>query len=148
MARREIEELYWVAGDLATLAGELATQRPRLATSREWEPRVDLIEEAHRFLLKAELAGVRADDLTLQYNPEEHSVVLRGVRLDGFEDLDPTGVHQLEISTGEFSRSIRLPNASVDPSGMRAQFRNGMLFVMVPKLARVTVTRTTALTHP
>ncbi|RYG36294.1 Hsp20/alpha crystallin family protein [bacterium] len=142
MARREIEELYWVAGDLATLAGELAIRRPRLASSREWEPRVDLIEEAHRFLIKAELAGVRTEDLTLQYNPENHAVVLRGIRLDGFEDLDPTGVHQLEISTGEFSRSIRLPDQSIDPSGIRAQFRNGMLFVMVPKMSRVTVMRT------
>lgn len=143
MPRRDVEEWFWLGSELQRLSEELNLARPKLASGRAWEPRIDLIEEEHRFLLKAEIAGVRGDEIQLLYLPDRHSVLIRGRREE--EDLTDggrTGIHQLEILYGEFQREVRLPDGSVDASNIRATYRNGFLLVMIPKQDRVVVTRT------
>jgi HSP20 family protein len=144
MARREIEEWFWQAGnDLQQLSEELAQGRPKIANARFWEPRVDLLEEEHRFIIKAEIAGVKGEDIHLHYHPDRHSIILKGFRPEeDFTDTGRVGLHQLEIFYGEFQREIRLPEITIDASGIKAQYRNGFLIVMVPKMDRVVVSRT------
>jgi len=144
MARREVDEWFWQVGtEMHRISEELNNGRPKIASGRAWEPRIDLIEEEHRFLLKAELAGVRGEEIQLLYLPERHSLLLRGHRHEeDFSDGTRTGIHQLEIFYGEFQREVRLPNIPIDASNIRAQYRNGFLMVMIPKAERVTVTRT------
>ena len=143
MPRREIDEFFWMVGtDLEGLSGELTSSRPKLATAKCWVPKVDLIEESRRLIMKSELAGVRADDISLIYLPERHSILLRGQRPEqDFSDGSRTGIHQLEILYGEFEREIGLPNVTIDSSGIKAQFRNGILLVTIPKRERVVLTR-------
>jgi HSP20 family protein len=133
--RREVDEWFWqLTGEMLPITEELTTTRPRVASARFWEPRVDLIEEAGRFLLKADIAGVRAENIQLLYIPERHCMLIRGERPEGdFSDGDRQGVHQLEIYYGEFQREIRLPDGQIDPKGIRAQYRNGFLYVLIPK---------------
>ena len=70
MARREVDEWFWQVGhDLHRINEELGSGRPKIATGRAWEPRIDLIEEEGRFLLKAEIAGVRGEEIQLLYLP-------------------------------------------------------------------------------
>jgi HSP20 family protein len=144
MPRRDVEEWFWQLGDeLQKMNEELTKSRPKIASGRSWEPRVDVFEEQHRFLVRAELAGVKGDEINLTYIPERHSLLLRGVRDE--EDIcegTRTGILQLEILFGPFSREIRLPNVPIDASGIRAQHRNGFLIVMVPKMERVVVSKT------
>ena len=142
MARREIDEWFLQVGtDLERLSDELTNARPKLATGKCWVPKVDVIEESRRLIVKAELAGVRGDDINLIYLPERHSVLLRGMRPEqDFSDGERTGIHQLEILYGEFEREIGLPNVTIDPSGIKAQFRNGILLVMIPIRERVVIT--------
>lgn len=122
---------------------ELTRARPKVASGRAWEPRVDVFEEEHRIMVRAELAGVDGDQISLLYLPERHSILLRGVR-DEEEicDGNRTGILQLEIFYGPFAREIKLPDAPVDASGIKAQYRNGFLIVMIPKMERVVVTQT------
>jgi len=142
MASREVEEWIWISGrDLAAMS-EVGNARPKVASHRFWEPRVDILEEEHRFLLKAELPGVRADQIQLVYSPERHAVVLQGQRDGDVDETDCVGVLQIEILYGQFFREIRLPDAAIDASGIRAHFRNGFLLVMIPKMERVVVSRT------
>ena len=143
MARREVDEWFWQAGeDLQRLSEEFTRSRPRVASARFWEPRVDVIEEEHRLLLKAEIAGVRGDEIHLLYLPERHALLIRGSRPeDDFSDGNRRGVHQLEIYYGEFQREVRLPDVSIDAKGIRAQYRNGFLLVMIPKLDRIIVSK-------
>jgi HSP20 family protein len=144
MPRREAEEWFWQIGnEMSRLAEELNRTRPTIASGRSWEPRVDLIEEEHRFLLKAEIAGVKGEEIQLLYMPERHAILIRGNR----PEEDPvdgcrTGIHQLEILYGEFQREVRLPDVSIDASNIRATYRNGFLLVMIPKQDRLVVTRT------
>ena len=143
MPRREIDEWFWQVGsDLERLSDELMNARPKVATAKCWVPKVDVIEESGRLIIKAELAGVRGDDISLLYIPERHSILLRGQRPEqDFSDDSRTGIHQLEILYGEFERDIPLPNVTIDSSGIKAQFRNGILLVMIPKREHVVVPR-------
>lgn len=116
------------------LTEELSVGRPQVARAKFWEPRIDLCEDEQRFFLKAEIAGVRAEDIHLLYLPEHHSLLIRGVRIEE----DPTdgcrtGIYQLEIYYGEFQREVVLPDIPIRADGIRAQFRNGLLLVVIPK---------------
>jgi len=141
MPRREVDEWFRrVTGELQPLAEELSGARPRVASARYWEPKVDLIEEENQFLIKAELAGVRPDDIQLIYIPERHSLLLRGFRHEG----DPTGgsrrgAHQLEIYYGEFQREVKLPDSPIETKAIHAQYKSGFLYVLIPKREQIVV---------
>lgn len=135
MARRNPEVWFWqVGGDLQQLSAELGGRRRGSHHRSFWEPRIDLIEDEENFYLKVELAGVRGEDLQLLYLPDSHSMLIRGVRKE--EECfgaQRTGAHQLEVYYGEFERELELPDLPIEPSQVKAQFRNGFLFVLVPK---------------
>ena len=135
MARREVDEWFWQVGsELQRLSEELHRSGPTMVRRRYWEPRVDLTENPESLLLKAELAGVRGEDIQLVYIPESHSVVLRGVRREEeYSESARTGAYQLEIYYGEFEREIKLPEIAVEPDGIKAHYRNGFLLITVPK---------------
>ncbi len=144
MSRQDIDEWLWQVGnELQRLSEEMVASRPRVATGKGWEPRVDVVEDANRILVKAEIAGVRGEDIQLVYLPERHSLLLRGYRQDAGEaGQGRSSVHQLEIFYGEFQREVRLPDVPVLIDEMKAQYRNGFLLVLLPKEQRVTITRT------
>jgi HSP20 family protein len=149
MPRREVEGWFWqLGGEFQKMSEELTKSRPKVASGRAWEPRVDVFEEEHRIMVRAELAGVNGDQINLLYMPERHSLLLRGVR-DEEEICDGTrtGILQLEIFYGPFAREIRLPEAPIDASGIKAQYRNGFLIVMIPKMDRIVVSKTVTI-HP
>jgi HSP20 family protein len=93
--------------------------------------------------VKAEIAGVRGEDIQLMYLADRHALLLRGVRQDeGDGSHGKSSVHQLEIFYGEFQREVKLPDVPIAIDRMKAQYRNGFLLVLLPKEQRVTVTRT------
>jgi len=138
MPKRESEEWFWqVGGDLQKLGDELSPGRPRVAHRKSWEPRVDLYEEATCFVLRAELAGARAEAIELTYVAERNAVLLKGDRPEQQgEPRNRVGVYQLEILYGAFEREIPLPNVPIDPSAIRAQYKNGFLVLLIPKRER------------
>jgi HSP20 family protein len=143
MPRRDVEEWFWTVGsDMHRLSRELGGSRPKIASGRCWEPHVDVVEQDRAFLLKAEIAGVEADDIGLAYIPDRHSLLIRGVRAEDDGDGARTGIHQLEICYGEFQREVKLPDAPINPNGIRARYRNGILSVLIPKAEKLVVTKT------
>jgi HSP20 family protein len=130
MPQRGVEEWFWTYGDLQRLQGELLRSRPVVASGKCWEPRVDVIEDERNFVIKAEIAGVRGEDIQLLFLPERHSILIRGFRND---DDGPSG---------EFAREVSLPDVPIDPQNMRAQYKNGFLLVMIPKAETLVVTQT------
>jgi HSP20 family protein len=139
MARRELDEWFWQVGsELQRLSEELYRSAPTMISRRFWEPKVDVIEDSSGFVLKAEIAGIRGEDIQLVYIAERHSILLRGVRREeDFPDSSRTGIYQLEIYYGEFEREIKLPEIAVEPDGIKAHYRNGFLMIIVPKSAEV-----------
>lgn len=137
MSRRD-EDWFWAVG--ADLQRAVSEFRPRLAHGRSWEPRIDLLEDDRHFVIRAEIAGVRGEDIHLQYTPERHALILRGHRPEPETTQDDhVGFYQLEIYYGDFYREIRLPDVAVDPDGIKAQYRNGFLLILVPKRERTNI---------
>jgi Molecular chaperone (small heat shock protein) len=144
MPRRGVDEWFWTVGDLQRLQGEmLRSSRPVVATGNCWEPRVDIVEDENSFVIKAEIAGVRGEEIQLLYIPERHSLLIRGFREDDGSQSTGRRFHQMEIPSGEFAREVNLPDAPIDPQNMRSQYRNGFLLVMIPKAESVVVTQIT-----
>jgi HSP20 family protein len=129
-----LEDWFWqISGDIVVVGTPvgLGTLGP---ARRYWEPKADLIEDPRHFILTFELAGINTADVQIAYLPDRHSVLVRGVRYD--EELPGTqtsAVHQLEIYYGEFERELRLPDTPINPEGMKAHYRAGLLYVLVPK---------------
>jgi len=147
MPRRGVDEWFWTVNDLQRLQAEMTQSRPGVASGKCWEPRIDLIEEETKFIIKAEIAGVRGEDIQLIYLPERNSIVIRGIRAD---DAPTQGrrFHQLEIPSGEFAREVSLPEVPLDFQNMRAQYKKGFLFVMIPKADTIVITRTITFQGP
>jgi HSP20 family protein len=95
---------------------------------RRWIPPMDLVETTDQYVLRADLPGVREDDVTVQL--EDNVLTIAGHRTT---DHDPQqGYHRLERAFGAFSRSLTLPDG-VDPDHVQARFDHGVLEVVIPK---------------
>lgn len=92
-------------------------------------PPVNVYEDKDRYLLTAELPGVRPEDLEITVT--EESVTLRGQRRpeDGGEKAN---YHRRERESGSFRRVVSLPER-IDPNKVEATSRHGVLYVTLPK---------------
>lgn len=99
-------------------------------SERVWSPRVDIRETNDAYEISAELPGMSKDQVEITL--ENQTLTLKGARV--FEDMgDRAAYHRVEREYGSFSRSFGLPNR-VDASKVRAEFKNGVLHLTVPKL--------------
>ena len=107
------------------------------ASTRFWQPRVDVYETPNALIIKAELAGVRLDDLEVELVDRGRALLIRGQRGDPAEQRgERTVFHQMEIYLGPFERVVPLPaNIVVDRQGIEAAYDDGFLLVRLPKLA-------------
>jgi HSP20 family protein len=96
-----------------------------------WVPAMDLVEEADRYVLRADLPGVGEDDVSIEL--DDNVLTISGERRSEQEERRD-GYHRVERATGRFSRSLALPDG-VDPDSVRARFEQGVLEVSVPKPA-------------
>ncbi|MCS6926202.1 MAG: Hsp20/alpha crystallin family protein [Candidatus Binatia bacterium] len=104
------------------------------AGAAEWAPQLDLYETETAFILEADLPGVRKQDISVEV--EDGDLILQGRR--AVERVATQGnFHYRERRAGQFLRRLRLP-ASVDRAQIRAEFRNGVLRVTLPKVQRRT----------
>jgi HSP20 family protein len=107
-----------------------------------WRPAVNLYEDAEAFYLVADVAGVDAKTIDLQV--QKQMLVLRGERLSPRPPAEkgrckgvkttPMRLHMMEINHGPFHRVLELPQ-EVDSKGIQACYRNGFLWVTMPKQA-------------
>jgi HSP20 family protein len=97
-----------------------------------WMPPVDIFETAnHEVVLKAELPGLKRDDIDLTV--ENNTLTIRGERRRD-ETISEDRYHRVERIVGPFLRSFTLPT-TVDASGVRAEYRDGVLTVTLPTRA-------------
>lgn len=97
-----------------------------------WMPPVDIYETAnHEVVLKAELPGLKRDDIDLTV--ENNTLTIRGERRKD-ETVSEDRYHRIERSVGPFLRSFTLP-ATVDAARVRAEYRDGVLTVTLPARA-------------
>jgi len=105
----------------------------------DWVPAVDIIEEKNRFVLRADVPGVSAEDIDVSMDNGVLSV--SGKRLAIAPD-DDTGVQRIERATGRFLRRFTLPE-TVDAEAIAAKCSNGILEVTIPKAPEIQARRIT-----
>ena len=93
-------------------------------------PSVDLSENKDSFVLKAELPGMKKEDVkvTLQNN----ILTISGEKKQEQEEKGKT-FHRIERSYGSFNRTVALPVA-VKTDAIKADFKDGVLTVELPKV--------------
>lgn len=96
-----------------------------------WTPKVDIFEDEEGVALRFELAGVEPKDVDIRF--ENGVLTLRGDRKMENEDRRDN-YHRVELAYGTFTRSFSLP-ATIDAEKIRAESKNGVLTVHLPKKA-------------
>jgi len=94
-----------------------------------WYPPVDILESKDSYLIRAELPGMRNEDLKTEVN--DGTLTLSGERKVE-EPVNGVEYHRVERVAGKFSRSFYLPQ-TVKSDEIKATYRDGILEVHVPK---------------
>jgi HSP20 family protein len=108
--------------------------RPFAAFTREpiaWAPRMDVYEKDNAIVFKAELPGLKKEDVEVEVDGED--LVVRGESKSESEVKDED-YYRSERSYGSFYRRMPLP-AGVTPEQIQANLKDGVLEVRVPKPA-------------
>jgi HSP20 family protein len=92
-------------------------------------PLVNLTEDAESYYIRAELPGIKADDLDIQVTG--NSVSLAGERKIAAEG-DGVKYHRREREGGTFSRMMTLPG-DIDAEKVEADLVNGVLTLKIAK---------------
>lgn len=127
---RELEDVFSRYGPFL---GRLAAVRQGAAEDGEgttWTPVANISETETEYLIKAELPEVRKEDVKVTV--DENVISISGERRKEDEHKDEK-VHRIESFYGRFARSFRLPE-DADVGAIRAESRNGVLKVHVPKM--------------
>jgi HSP20 family protein len=94
-----------------------------------WVPACDIYETEKEIVLKAELPGLKKEDVFVSI--ENSVLTIRGERKFE-EEVKKENFHRVERSYGEFLRSFTLP-AFIDATKILAEFKDGLLMVTLPK---------------
>jgi HSP20 family protein len=97
--------------------------------TQAWRPTADIAETDTAYVIKAELPEVPKEDVEVTVH--DGIINIRGERRYEKTD-DSEQQHRVESFYGQFSRSFSLP-ADVDESGIKAESKDGVLKVILPK---------------
>lgn len=124
---REMEEVFRQYAPLLGRAMPAAG-----GTITQWRPVADIGETDQEYLIKAELPDVRKEDVKITV--DDDVITITGERKQRNEERGEKEV-RVESFYGTFSRSFALPD-NVDTEHIRAEFRDGVLRIHVPKAAK------------
>ena len=116
--------------DMDSLWNRFFRETPSMGTfTEEWLPSVDISETKKNFIVKAELPGLDAKDVSVSLS--EDLLIIKGEKKKEEEEKDEHH-HFVERYSGSFQRSFQLPT-SVKGDKVEATFNKGVLKVTVPK---------------
>ena len=95
----------------------------------DWAPSVDISETDTAYLVKAEIPGVKKEDVKV--NIQDGMLTIQGERKQEKEEKGKK-FHRVERCYGSFMRSFRVPD-DADEGKVKAEFKDGMLNVTLSK---------------
>lgn len=107
---------------------------PQLSSEPEGELAVDIVDQKDKLLVVATIAG--ADPKDIDVHVHDDVLTIRGKR-EAHKHIEEDSYVHRECYWGSFSRTIILP-LSVSSDGVKAEYRNGVLTVELPKVDRET----------
>lgn len=108
---------------------------PELKVAERYEisPSVDIYETDGEVVLKADLPGIRKDELDV--NVTENMLTISGKK-EKEEKIERENYYRFERSHGSFLRKFELPHG-IDYDRIKAHFEDGVLEVSFPKTEEV-----------
>ncbi len=94
-----------------------------------WSPAVDLYEDKDNLIVRAELPGLKKEEIEISLH--DGTLVVAGERKQE-KQYDASETSREERFYGKFQRSVELPKA-VNPTAVKANYRDGVLTVTLPK---------------
>lgn len=98
-----------------------------------WAPALEVYEKDDNFVVKAELPGIKKDDVDVSITGD--TLTIRGQKKASTEVKDED-YYRCESQYGSFSRSVTLP-AVVDAKKVDASYEDGVLEIHLPKAKEV-----------
>ena len=97
-----------------------------------WYPAVDVMNQKDQIVAKAELPGVKKEDVKVSV--DDGYLTLSGEKK--FEEtVEKEDYCHTERSYGSFVRTVDLPS-SVDPTQAKATYKDGVLEIVLPKIEK------------
>jgi HSP20 family protein len=90
-----------------------------------WAPRIEAFQQGDRFIVRAELAGLKKEDVQVELRDD--ALAIRGERREARNE-EREGYYHSEREYGQFHRTIPLPEGAISETA-KASFRNGVLEV-------------------
>ncbi len=94
-----------------------------------WTPAMDLFEDRDNFYVRAELPGMKKEDIELSLHNGSLSISGERKSEDEFKDAE---VYRSERFVGRFQRTVTLPTP-VASDKVKARYQDGILTVSLPK---------------
>ena len=94
-----------------------------------WTPALDLHEDKDNLIVKAELPGMKKEDIDISLHDGSLSISGERKSEEKFENAE---VYRAERFVGRFQRTVALP-APVAADKVKAQYKDGVLTITLPK---------------
>jgi HSP20 family protein len=124
-------------GRLSTLRDDIDRlfEAPLAALARSsqllsgWSPALDVFEDKDNVVVKAEVPGMKKDDIEISLH--DGTLSISGER-KGESKTEDAEIYRSERFFGRFQRMVTLP-APVNGEKVKAQYKDGILTVTLPK---------------
>lgn len=129
---REMESLmksFGMASPLTRFGGGLDEM------TKELNLAVDVKDEKDRYVIHADVPGMRKEDVKISLSPDHRVLTISGERKYEERQEGEGGIIRMERSMGSFSRSFGLPE-HVDAHNIKAKMKNGVLEMSLPKTSK------------
>lgn len=134
-------EMLKMQRDMDRIFSRMGTTPPNAgaSTTVSWMPRINVKQSGDDLAVHVELAGIKPEDVEIEVT--DGVLTVKGERA---VDIEQEGQGWLirESSFGSFERSIVLPEG-VDPDTIKADFKDGMLEIHIPKAMEAVRPKTT-----
>lgn len=97
--------------------------------TEEWAPAVDIKDEKNKFVIHADLPGVKADDIDVSVDNDV--LTIKGER-ESVKEQEKENYKRIERFSGSFMRRFTLPDGA-DLDKISAKTKDGVLELTVPK---------------
>jgi HSP20 family protein len=114
--------------DVTDLLDDRFQPRSTGADRFEWAPAIDVIQRGNEMVVRADLPGMKPDDLAVEVS--EEAITISGERRQELEE-DRANLYRFERSYGTFFRAIPLPEGAIVDQA-KASFKDGVLEITVP----------------
>ncbi len=97
--------------------------------AKTFQPKVNISETDKAYLVEADLAGMKKDDVKVEC---KENILSISANKEEKKEQDDKNYHRFEYSSGSFYRSFNLPN-NIKHEDVSAEMKDGVLKITLPK---------------